>query len=378
MATNERNLKLKCGRWTVDISFSESNGKLKRIRAAFPTKKEAQNYLALLRSQRAMRRLGFDVPETKREAVLFEDFAKAFISKHSLGRPATRRAHQVCLNALLRSDFFKGKRLSEVTTESIAKYHAERGAKHRVSANRELGFLKLIFKRAQDWGEVARNPAERVKKFTEQRNRLRILTDDEVARLLNAAKPLLKPLLLVLLTTGIRPIEAFALRWDYDGWDTEKKAKASIASIKKRVIFIPAALAKNHKDREVPLSNELVALLESLPRDGSGKVFPMDSAPKSFRAAVEGAKLKNVTLYTLKHTAASRMIRAGVDIVTVCELLGHADIKTTMIYCHSSAETKREAVARVSRIYARCSKKKAVRAEAPACPKPPVLSSIYN
>ena len=72
------------------------------------------------------------------------------------------------------------------------------------------------------------------------------------------------------------------------------------------------------------------------------------------------------------------MIRAGVDIVTVCELLGHADIKTTMIYCHSSAETKREAVARVSRIYARCSKTKAVRAVVPAAPKPSVPDPMYN
>lgn len=83
-------------------------------------------------------------------------------------------------------------------------------------------------------------------------------------------------------------------------------------------------------------------------------------------------------MYTLRHTAASRMIRAGVDIVTVCELPGHADIKTTMIYCHSSAETKREAVARVSRIYGPCSKTKAASADVPAAPKTDVPSSMYN
>jgi hypothetical protein len=38
-----------------------------------------------------------------------------------------------------------------------------------------------------------------------------------------------------------------------------------------------------------------------------------------------------------------RMIRAGVDLVAVTELIGHADVKTTMICCHSSAETKPEA-----------------------------------
>ena len=181
MKASEKNLKFKDGKWIVDISFTKPNGKLKRVRAVFPTKTEAQNHLALIRSQRAMRRLGFEVPETKKEDRLFEDFAEAFISKHSLGRPATRRAHQTCLNALIKSDLFKAKRMSEITTESVAKYHAERGANWRVSANRELGFLKLIFQRAQDWGEIGRNPAARVKKFPEQRNKLRILTDDEVA-----------------------------------------------------------------------------------------------------------------------------------------------------------------------------------------------------
>lgn len=55
--------------------------------------------------------------------------------------------------------------------------------------------------------------------------------------------------------------------------------------------------------------------------------------------------------YGLKHTALSRMIRAGVDIVTVSEIAGHSDIKMTMIYCHSDGQSKREAVEKVSRIY---------------------------
>ena len=93
---------------------------------------------------------------------------------------------------------------------------------------------------------------------------------------------------------------------------------------------------------------------------------------------MDDAEPMNMTLYTLKHTAESRMIRAGVDIVTVCELLGHADIKTTMIYCHSSAETKREAVARVSSIYSRCLKSKAVLADVPLASNPATPNGMHN
>ncbi len=50
-----------------------------------------------------------------------------------------------------------------------------------------------------------------------------------------------------------------------------------------------------------------------------------------------------------RHTFASRMTRDGVDIVTVKELLGHADVKTTMRYAHSNDDAKRRAVQRLMR-----------------------------
>jgi integrase len=210
----------------------------------------------------------------------------------------------------------------------------------------------MIFRRAVEWGELTRNPADPVKYFRLPATKLRILTDAEVALLLNAAQPALVPALRVLLTTGMRPHEAFALHWEHDGWDTEKGLSTAIVDFGRKSIFIPGLLSKNHKDREVPLSPELGEMFKAMRRDStSDKVFPWNNCPDAFGEAVRAAGLKNVTLYTLKHTAASRMIRAGVDIVTVSEILGHSDIKMTMIYCHSDGQSKREAIERVSRIY---------------------------
>lgn len=342
----DRNLRFHAGKWYVDFTY-----KGKRIRQfGGYTKEQARNALAKLRIERLDERLGFK--KTEQGDTLFEDFVDGYITKHSLGRPKTRVFHRMCLNSLLKSDLFKGKRLSEITTESVAIYHAERGADCKVSANRELGFLKMIFQRAVEWGEVSQNPAALIKKYPEPKNKLRILTDTEAVCLLKAAKPELVPFLTLLLTTAMRPHEVFALHWEHDGWETEKGLKVSVVSLKKNIIFIPGALSKNHKNREVPLSKKLVAMFEALPRDiKSGKVFPWNSTPKCFRSAVTSAKLKDVDLYTLKHTAASRMIRDGVDLITVTELIGHSDVKTTMIYCHSSSETKREAVEKMSEIY---------------------------
>jgi integrase len=343
----EKNLRNVGGKWTVDI---EIRGK--RLRRDFQTKAEAEIALAVLRNQRAMSRLGIEVPEVKTGDILFKDFAEKVLARQKHLRASTKQDTRHSLNVILRSEQFKGKRLNEIMTEDVATYHANRGAEKRPSSNAELGLIKQIFKRAVEWGELARNPASPVKHFRLPATKLRILTDDEAALLLQAASPALVPLVRVLLTTGMRPHEVFALRWEHDGWDTEKGLLTSIVDFGKKAIFIPGLLAKNHKDRLVPLSPELLQMFRELHKDATtDKVFPWVSVPKGFREAVTRAGLKNVTLYTLKHTAASRMIRAGVDIVTVSEILGHSDIKMTMIYCHSEGQSKREAIEKVSRIY---------------------------
>ena len=59
------------------------------------------------------------------------------------------------------------------------------------------------------------------------------------------------------------------------------------------------------------------------------------------RAALAGTA---ITPHTLRHAFASELIRAGVDIATISELLGHANIATTSIYLHTTAESKMSAV----------------------------------
>ena len=64
-------------------------------------------------------------------------------------------------------------------------------------------------------------------------------------------------------------------------------------------------------------------------------------------AAVKRAGLGKVTWHMFRHTFASRLTRDGVDIVTVKELLGHANINCTMRYAHSNDDAKRRAVRRL-------------------------------
>jgi integrase len=348
----ERNLKKVDGKWLVDISFMK-NGKLKRVCAAFPTKTEAQTHLDVLRNRKAMKRLGFADPDERNGNALFEDFARKFIDRYSTKkRVKTRISHQTALNNLMKSELFNGRKLSDITAETISNYQAGRGVKHPVSANRELSFLKLMLRKAVEWGEIEVNPAVTVEKFREQASRIRVLTDEEAKKLTDSAAPHLKPILAVLLQTGMRKNEVLSLRWEYPGWDTDKDLKSSIVSFKKRMMFIPAGFAKNHKDQEIPLSLDLLELFRSLHEGSkSSLVFGVKDVRRSFRTAMKAAEIKRLRVHDLRRTAASRMIKAGVDVVTVCELLGHSDLKITLRYCHSTSETKREAIEKISQAY---------------------------
>ena len=353
-----RNLKkLEDGRWLVDVSEMEASGKLKRMRVAFRTKAEAQARLDLVRARKASRRLGIEVPDEARASdSLLKDFAEKVIAQKRDIRRETLKGLRVCLKGLLGSEIFEGKKLSEITADDCRRYQAAR-ADRPASANAGIAFLKMVLGEAVEAGEIVRNPAARIDKLKTSEGRIRILTDKEEELLLAAAEPRLVPLLRLLLVTGMRPHEAFALRWEFDGWDTERALDRSIVSLERRSIFIPGLLAKNHKDREVPLGPELLEMFRELRRTSSGaKVFPWVGTPNSFVAAVLAAKLKNVSLYTLKHTCASKMInRDKTDIVTVKELLGHSDIKMTMRYCHSDGASKREAVEKASLRYFKAS-----------------------
>ena len=71
---------------------------------------------------------------------------------------------------------------------------------------------------------------------------------------------------------------------------------------------------------------------------------PYVDIKRAFRTACIRAGINDFHFHDLRHDFASRLIRNGVDLNTVKELMGHASITTTQRYLHSQAKEKRQAV----------------------------------
>ncbi|HUT07479.1 MAG TPA: site-specific integrase, partial [Candidatus Latescibacteria bacterium] len=196
-----------------------------------------------------------------------------------------------------------------------------------------------------------KNPAARVKKLKEAPPRERILTEDEARRLIDAADPRFKPVLVVALGTGMRRGEILSLKW------TDLDFTMGVIAI---------AISKSGKPRKIPMSGPVAAALGAVPRHGEYVFWNPETKTRikdvktTFHAACARAKknpedekdpgITAVRFHDLRHTAATWMLQTGTDIMTVSKILGHASIVMTQRYCHTSGESQRLAVDRIGGI----------------------------
>jgi integrase len=240
---------------------------------------------------------------------------------------------------LFRREF--GSRQLRDITPLLADAYVSRRAQLRKPAtvNRDLVVLRHMFQKAREWGKAIENPVSHQKPLRANNRRLRYLSHEEIPRLLSAADASLRPLLVVALHTGLRRSELFSLTWqDID--------------VKQAVIRI--VQTKNGERREIPMTETLRATVQQLPRRlASDRVFPgktgrgVVDVRKRFHRALREAGIEGFVFHDLRHTFASHLVMAGVDLMTVKEFLGHKDLKMTLRYAHLAPDYKRAAIERL-------------------------------
>ena len=210
--------------------------------------------------------------------------------------------------------------------------------------NRHFAFLRHVLMLAVKDSKLTQNPVSGLKFFPEVK-RTRWLAGDELERLRGVMHQSDWKLVAFAIETGLRRGEQFRLRWDQ-------------VDLENGVLTLP--LPKGGKTRHVPLSEEAKTILRSFDSFlRSAWVFPglndvtqsLDSRAflrRSFEPGLRQAGITGACWHSLRHTAASRRIMAGVDLVSVKEILGHRDIQTTLRYAHLAPGHLRDAVNRGS------------------------------
>jgi len=271
----------------------------------------------------------------KNEKIKFREFADEFLALHSKINKKSWKSDFYNLKNI--APFFKGKNLYEITVQDVERFKAQRskGVKP-ATVNRDLATIKTLFNKAVEWGKLEESPAKKVKFLREPSGRLRYLEKEEIRKLLSNCSPRLKPIVTVALFTGMRRGEILGLKWqDID--------------FQRGIVYLYNT--KNSEKREV-FMNDLVkkTLISVLKHPDSSYIFcnkdgkPYHDIRKSFFTALKNSGILNFKLHDCRHTFASQLVMAGVDINTVRELLGHKDIRMTLRYSHLSQDHKQRAV----------------------------------
>lgn len=300
-----------------------------------PYKALADNAWAKIRTEMAENKF-LDVKKIKQ--VRFEEFADRYFDLHcKVNHRSAEKAAGGQLKILKR--FFTGKYLHEITPVMIERFKVER-IKEKVcpaTANRALTCLKALYNKAIKWKEFdGANPVNDVQFFKEENHKLRFLEKEEIAGVIQNSRGIIKPLVTIAVNTGMRRGELFGLKW---------------RDIDFNHGLIHLLVTKSGKQRVIPMNDHVRnALLSIRKHDTSPYVFvrtdgdALKDVRRGFLSALTKVGIKDFRFHDLRHTFASQMAMSGVDLNTVRELLGHADLKTTLIYAHLSKDHRQRAV----------------------------------
>jgi integrase len=271
---------------------------------------------------------------------------------HSQGTKAktTQKTDRVAIKAW--QDYFarKGVRLpAEVTHAVLTDFQIENSRYYSARYfNNLLGCLKTVFNKAIEWGILEINPIARFKK-NKIPKKLRYFDDDEAALLWKIASPRLRAIIALGLYAGLRRAEIVNLRWE------DLDFKKSMLHVRSDSEYTP----KGKRPRSIPIHKTLVEALREIQDDKPrrGWVFPrtdgragllgINAPTREFSELLKAAKIKG-RLHDLRHTFGSRLVREGVPLPVVKELMGHSDISSTMIYVHLYPGQYRDAIDRLS------------------------------
>lgn len=243
--------------------------------------------------------------------------------------------------------------LHEITELQINSFIAQnRGTLSNSTINRYLYLLSAVLRTANEEWKVKTYPL-RISRFKlkEPAENVKYLKDwDYAQRIIDKAADHLKPIIYTALYTGLRESNILNLKWSDIDFNTRQitlKVKDSTKS--------------GGKIHTMPIAKPLMAILENQPKINNyvfnyknkpiksistawRNIFYKRNTRKSFSKELKDPTLPYTNFHTLRHTFATWVLRKTKNLKTTKELLGHANINTTLKYTHTLDDEKRQAL----------------------------------
>jgi site-specific recombinase XerD len=337
------------------IRYTDARGK--RHWEKVGRRSDAITLLAKRKHEKLLRK---KLPEALRgRAATFGDLAdKAKLFSEESHTP--QHHHQFEIKLQIIGEQFNDLPAEGITSEDIQAWLLEQSDERGwtpATRNRYRDAFSLVFRKAVENHVLTVNPATLVKAKPEHNERVRFLSATEETKLLaELQKDWAQhvPAFLVSIHTGMRAGEQFQLKW-------------RDVSLERRLISLPKT--KSGKARHIPLNavacsslqarkraqQDHAARLKEKGREHADQVYvfrdagrdPQHNYRRWFNEALTDAKIKDYSWHCNRHTFASRLVMAGVDLRTVAELMGHSSIQMTMRYTHLAPQHNRAAVDRL-------------------------------
>jgi integrase len=332
------------GAWYVDVVVNHPDGTWERIRARSPVnrKRNAEEHERQLIEEALAHRKNPQPPERR-----VKEFAKEFLKTYAVAnnkpsevdtKDRILRLHIVpALGDLL---------LSEVTAHRIEQFKAEK-LRTGLSAKRVNNIVAVLHRMlvvAYDWGFLREVPRGRLLKLPPRK--FDLLSFEEAERLVGAAEPDWRTMIVVALRTGMRLGEIRALEWD------DVDLVAGRVLVRRSAWLGKVGSPKSGKAREIPLSDEAMLALRNHRHlrgplvfcDRRGKMHTEKSCMWPLYRSCKRAGLRRISWRVCRHTFASHLVMRGVALKAVQEMLGHSTIQMTMRYAHLGPDVARNAV----------------------------------
>ncbi len=217
------------------------------------------------------------------------------------------------------------------------KYYSSSSQHNIITAFRSM-YSYLERKRiCENKGKLIKN----VKVETEERETVSEMEFRKIVQHVKTATT--KAVLYTLYNAGLRINEALSL-------------KISDVDMEQDILHIKNT--KNKEDRTIPINARLKKILQDYLENGridcrtdnffstypKGQICAQEINKQLRKAKKKAGIEKKITAHSMRHSFASNLIQRGVDIVTLKKLLGHRNIKTTSIYCHTTLDELAEAI----------------------------------